>query len=933
MQNTANFHGLSNRSLQIGQNFGNVHVGPDTRDESTKHRDLAEEWRKVLFITDPEVDREQIKSAKGERVPGTCQWISKHPKYIQWDEGHKPFLWICGDPGQGKTMLSIYLTERLELFNKKTNTNVLYFFCDSRQNTRNSDTAILRGLLVQLLRLQPSLQYHVSSRGDPQNKFVTSRDALWLLWRDMLHDPIRQPIKCVIDGVDECNKDCFTWLCEHIAWLLKAMPVHSEPCQVLIVSRKGTPLKSWPTIDLDSTAKEEVQSDIIRFINDRTKDLSNLLDCTEVFEKTVKNELLNRCEGSFLWLGCVIQVLLRKTTCSDAEIALQGFPAGLGPLYDRLLLSIEPEHATTCATVLRWAVHAIKPITLPQLAEILGIKESRTISANQAVHDRVKWCEPLIRLEPSDRNGSEATILPIHLSLIDYLTKPRKDDLPALQSFTFDPEETHLQMALACLEHLKMKGETILSRMDANMPQQRDPFLEYAIYALGYHLSLARSHARKFLLPEFNPNGLPWIQVWWHWYMSIRYPPECVRSHLEALDQKPPPVMHIAASLGIVAFAEEYIADVRSLDQVKMRINGRDVTGVTPLIYAIQEGHSDFVDFLLRNGAVVDGPSIFIAATEGHFLLFGKIYLMHADGETDDPNSVFLPTKHALKTARRTKAEGIKYSGNMNATVALEASLSILRMLLPRINIIDCALQLSETLSWNVIAGREDIVRLLIDYVPSFDHIPITQRFAWESQLLAYAVLSFESPSVLALILDRYNIDVNIRIRLTEAESLPLLIWSVEKDRACIVHLLLERGAKLKDHSGFKARILQCAARNGHVRLLNLIIQRGAHVNEKVENSSALHAASGAGQEETVQELIHVGANINATNGSGETPLILAATQGHAGTVKKILEGGASVNVKSQKSKTALDMARAEGHEQVVAILEKHVKDKGKLSK
>jgi hypothetical protein len=102
-------------------------------------------------------------------------------------------------------MLSVYLTEILG--GGSENDTLLYFFCDYRDDTKNSATAILRGILYQLLKRQPALHTHVSLRLDALERNADSRDALWLVFLDMVRDPASRPVTCVLDGLDECDKD------------------------------------------------------------------------------------------------------------------------------------------------------------------------------------------------------------------------------------------------------------------------------------------------------------------------------------------------------------------------------------------------------------------------------------------------------------------------------------------------------------------------------------------------------------------------------------------------------------------------------------------------------------------------------------------------------------------------------------------------------
>src|SRR6266702_5260426 len=88
--------------------------------------------RNALYLTNPHVDRENLRSAKRTRVAGTCEWIRNNSMYQSWLDGNTQLLWISGGPGKGKTMLSIFLTEELESISQKLeNATLLFFFCSN----------------------------------------------------------------------------------------------------------------------------------------------------------------------------------------------------------------------------------------------------------------------------------------------------------------------------------------------------------------------------------------------------------------------------------------------------------------------------------------------------------------------------------------------------------------------------------------------------------------------------------------------------------------------------------------------------------------------------------------------------------------------------------------------------------------------------------
>jgi hypothetical protein len=118
--------------------------------------DLGKICLQDLFITDPIIDRARLITSKREIVNGTCDWIAQKEEFINWTTSDGGLLWISGGPGLGKTMLSIYLTEYLASFLTPLEDGQYhystFFFCDAKDDTRNSSVAIVRGLLFQLLQ-------------------------------------------------------------------------------------------------------------------------------------------------------------------------------------------------------------------------------------------------------------------------------------------------------------------------------------------------------------------------------------------------------------------------------------------------------------------------------------------------------------------------------------------------------------------------------------------------------------------------------------------------------------------------------------------------------------------------------------------------------------------------------------------------------------
>lgn len=78
-----------------------------------------------------------------------------------------------------------------------------------------------------------------------------------------------------------------------------------------------------------------------------------------------------------------------------------------------------------------------------------------------------------------------------------------------------------------------------------------------------------------------------------------------------------------------------------------------------------------------------------------------------------------------------------------------------------------------------------------------------------------------------------------------------------------------------------------------------------------------------AGREELARTLVELGADVNATDLYGRTPLMIAARQGLSGSVELLVKAGADVNARDTADGwTAMDWARIGKQHEVAAFLQ-----------
>lgn len=135
---------------------------------------------------------------------------------------------------------------------------------------------------------------------------------------------------------------------------------------------------------------------------------------------------------------------------------------------------------------------------------------------------------------------------------------------------------------------------------------------------------------------------------------------------------------------------------------------------------------------------------------------------------------------------------------------------------------------------------------------------------------------------------------------------------------------LHEQGADIKyqsqkqppDNDGMTA--LHAAAKGGHYRAVEFLVQHGANVNALMVNKfTPLHRAATAQHIEVARYLIARGANVNAQTAQGQTPLFKSDEQ----MTKMLLKAQANPNVVDDNVNTPLHHAAHENHVGAIRLL------------
>lgn len=129
------------------------------------------------------------------------------------------------------------------------------------------------------------------------------------------------------------------------------------------------------------------------------------------------------------------------------------------------------------------------------------------------------------------------------------------------------------------------------------------------------------------------------------------------------------------------------------------------------------------------------------------------------------------------------------------------------------------------------------------------------------------------------------------------------------------------------------------AAKDGNISTMNALLDKGANVNEVSSgrwSSMPLHWAlvdDNKNSYEVVKLLISKGADVNARNSEGQTPLILAATNNRIELCKILVNAGALVNVKDNNGISPLNKAAEHTNVELVKYFFERGADVGDIHK
>jgi ankyrin repeat protein len=310
---------------------------------------------------------------------------------------------------------------------------------------------------------------------------------------------------------------------------------------------------------------------------------------------------------------------------------------------------------------------------------------------------------------------------------------------------------------------------------------------------------------------------------------------------------------------------------------------GADFRKSNPLLHAINSGDPALVTLILQKGADPDmknGSPLAAAARSGQADLVNILLDGCADPNLNHGAAILQAVAHnETKITRLLLDAGAPTKVGAPPPISLllvpvsQGHLDTVRLLLNRGLDPNTQLQSGKPLFWVAVANRHpEVADLLIEHG---------------------ADLTFQSPDNQTL----------------------LHLAASSGDHQTLRHALEKDAAHIHTMDSLGVTPLHHAAQQGHLKALNLLLEHGAHPNARTatKGATALHLAAENNRLEIARALLESpqaeSLNIDAPTGMGYTPLHSAARAGRSELVELLLEHGADPNARDPAGTTPIFVA------------------------
>ncbi|KAL7624600.1 hypothetical protein AAE478_006167 [Parahypoxylon ruwenzoriense] len=719
----------------------------------------------------------------------TCEWLLQHPDYMAWLDPkkfnqHNGFLWIKGKPGAGKSTIMKFAYSRAKQTMAKNEVIASFFFNARGDDLEKSTAGMYRSLLIQLLEKLPDLQevldnpYLMSQHQNCSPTWET--ETLWGLFSNAVEKLGGRRLTCFIDALDECDDDQIRAMIENFEDIGERATESGTKLYICFSSRH------YPHIEIGSGQELILENqmghgqDLEKYIDSKLKAGKGKL------AKGIRNEVLQKAAGVFLWVVLVVNILnkeLGRGRVFAMEKRLREIPAELSRLF-KDILTRDQDNLDDLLLCVQWILYAEHPLKREEFyfAVVSGLEPEQ--SPAEWDPEYINGDSMNLFVLSSSKGLAEVTksrhqtVQFIHESVRDFLIKDNgiREIWPDLaedfQSLSHDQLKKccYSYMEVDVSQYITFDQQLPIARSDEakSLRQQisdKFPFLEYATRHIFYHANEA-----AIGLPQGDFVGTISLREWIN--MDNLFQKHEIRRHTQA------------ASLMYILAENNFGRLIRTARQHNHRIHVKGERYRYPFFAALAHGCQDALEALLNpENRTSKGDSV------STLLRYG-LNFKPTNGDT--------PLTWAWK------------NGHEEIVIQLLHGDTEMELKASQQQILDAAVQ----------RGKMEFIQLLLDKGGSTNQETDIGIF-----LLSKAI-GYDNKSMVQLLLDK-GADIS---RVIEGKG--AIQTAVQSSDKSMIQLLLDNGADINQVMEGKGA-LQTAVQSGDKSMIQFLLEKKAKVDRR----------------------------------------------------------------------------------------------------
>lgn len=585
----------------------------NTRQEAADRAQKLENAVNDLSAVDYAVTHKRIRD---ERIVDSAEWLLTEDVFRDWRDGVTEILWCSGLPGAGKTFMASTIIDHLTARFAGVTVAVTYQYFGHDLQAEQSLQSSMRNITRQLLQANPDLLDEVvAPNGSISFSSVASVASLGRNFANIF---------LVVDALDEYSAD-YHHRCEFIDALLKLQSaIGQDTCRLCIISRPAEDV--WTRLQDSGRTAHRIdlkasKDDISAYLALQLRECAAFQGWSrrdDKLGKLVVDTIIEKSDRIFKLAALQVTKVLRQLTLGAAKRTLHNLSGELQDYYSEAFDRIRArpiEQRDTVLNLFAWLACAEASMDTPALLHALAINDS--VQSYRELSDFLPniasvagMSEGLVVVHGNPQFQDRLEVRFAHETVRAFVGMYGHDLLG----------NTHIYIAKQCLNYLSLpECMSIVPGYYANYLGELRKSRAFLDFAAGRWVSYFRDSVVAQSLcqeldhfeAEFSRHiaQQPYATGLLHIYAAM----DCrhlFRSRIDrgletlALDGRLRSPLHYACAGGSHDIVEQIFELTESTCEhplAAVDCDAPDSTGQTPLLLAVQDGHSRVVEVIMRS--------------------------------------------------------------------------------------------------------------------------------------------------------------------------------------------------------------------------------------------------------------------------------------------------------------------------------------------